>query len=314
MNRHVPAALLLALLTQAAAAQIQEMLFEPADPARSRTVPIKVYAPAHISAPLPVVLFSHGLGGSRAGSAFLGRNWAANGYAGVFLQHPGSDESVWKGRPAAEVRDALRGAIDPRQIVDRVRDVKFVLDRLQAWNASDDSGLRGRLDLEHVAMSGHSFGAITTQALMGQKASDRVDLNAADPRLDAFILMSPSQPRRGDAGAAFAAVAKPVLCMTGTEDDSPLQDHVTPASRRMVFAALPAGDKFQLVLNGATHFAFTDSNVRGGARDPRHHEAMLKITSAFLDAYLRADPEAKAWLQSAQARSALAPEDVWEWK
>ena len=71
------------------------------DSARGRDVPLRVYLPSD-RAPAPVILFSHGLGGSRAGSAFLGVHWAARGYAAVFVQHPGSDDSVWKDLPAAE--------------------------------------------------------------------------------------------------------------------------------------------------------------------------------------------------------------------
>ena len=52
------------------------------------------------TAPVPVILFSHGLGGNREGSKFLGEHWAARGYVAVFLQHPGSDDSVWKGKPS----------------------------------------------------------------------------------------------------------------------------------------------------------------------------------------------------------------------
>ena len=73
------------------------------DAARNRDIPVRVYLPAN-TAPAPVILFSHGLGGSRAGSVFLGEHWAARGCVAVFLQHPGSDESVWKtnrGRPDA---------------------------------------------------------------------------------------------------------------------------------------------------------------------------------------------------------------------
>ena len=43
------------------------------DVSRERTIPIRVYLSAR-TAPAPVVLFSHGLGGSRAGSPFLGEH------------------------------------------------------------------------------------------------------------------------------------------------------------------------------------------------------------------------------------------------
>jgi predicted dienelactone hydrolase len=71
-----------------------------ADSARKRDIPIRVYIPSGKS-PGPVVLFSHGLGGSREGSAYLGKHWAGHGYWAVFLQHPGSDTSAWPARPPA---------------------------------------------------------------------------------------------------------------------------------------------------------------------------------------------------------------------
>src|SRR6185369_15465404 len=65
------------------------------DAGRDRDIPLRVYLPTN-SVPAPVILFSHGLGGSRAGSVFLGEHWAARGYVAVFVQHPGSDDSVWR--------------------------------------------------------------------------------------------------------------------------------------------------------------------------------------------------------------------------
>ena len=52
------------------------------DTNREREIPVRLYLPAATNA-APVVLFSHGMGGSRAGSAYLGRQWAARGYVAV---------------------------------------------------------------------------------------------------------------------------------------------------------------------------------------------------------------------------------------
>ena len=79
------------------------------DGRRSRDIPVRVYLPAN-GKPEPVVLFSHGLGGSRAGSKFLGEHWAARGYVAVFVQHPGSDDAVWKEAAPEERMAALRKA------------------------------------------------------------------------------------------------------------------------------------------------------------------------------------------------------------
>ena len=79
------------------------------DAARNRDIPVRIYLPVN-EKPEPVVLFSHGLGGSRAGSKFLGEHWAARGYVAVFVQHPGSDDAVWKEAAPEERMAALREA------------------------------------------------------------------------------------------------------------------------------------------------------------------------------------------------------------
>ena len=50
----------------------------------------------------------------------------------------------------------------------RTKDVPAVLDQLERWNKQADHALAGRLQLAQVGMSGHSFGAVTTQAVSGQ--------------------------------------------------------------------------------------------------------------------------------------------------
>src|SRR5258708_4014573 len=79
------------------------------DAARKRDIPVRMYLPAN-EKPEPVVVFSHGLGGSRAGSKFLGEQWAARGYVAVFVQHPGSDDAVWKDVAKGERMTAMRKA------------------------------------------------------------------------------------------------------------------------------------------------------------------------------------------------------------
>jgi predicted dienelactone hydrolase len=65
------------------------------DAQRNRDLPIRVYLPGQTK-PAPVVLFGHGLGGSRENNPYRGKHGSARGYVVVFVQHPGSDESVWK--------------------------------------------------------------------------------------------------------------------------------------------------------------------------------------------------------------------------
>ncbi len=92
------------------------------DPARQRDIPVRIYLPSGKAA-APVVLFSHGLGGSREGYAYLGRHWAERGYVAVFLQHRGSDTSVWKDKPAGERMAAMKRAASLKNFMLRVGDV-----------------------------------------------------------------------------------------------------------------------------------------------------------------------------------------------
>lgn len=198
------------------------------DTASDRQIPLRIYlphAPADGAlAPAPVVLFSHGLGGSRKNNPYLGEHWSARGYAVVFLQHAGSDESVWKDLPQARIMASLRAAASRENLEARIKDVTAVLDQLADWNSgAQDSSvakqLAGRLDLAHVGMSGHSFGALTTQAVSGQVyLGGRVTFT--DPRIRASVLMSPSSPRLGKPSTAFGKVAIPWLLMTGTHDEA----------------------------------------------------------------------------------------------
>lgn len=306
-------AVLLPALLHAEEPGVRELLLEPFDATRDRTVPLKVYLPREES-PVPIVLFSHGLGGSRDNNAYLGTHWAQHGYVAVFLQHPGSDEEVWRSARLGNRMAVLKDAASVRSALQRIGDVPFVIDQLETWNADAEHPLHGRVDLEHIGMSGHSFGAGTTQAMMGEVFPG--NRTVGDPRIDAFLAFSPSIGKRVPPEKSFGAIERPALLMTGTKDGSPIDPALTPESRARVYAAMPAGDKFHLVLEGAEHHAFGDSRLGKRARIPHHHPAIQEISTRFWDAYLKGDESAKQWLQSGQPREdcELVEGDVWEWK
>jgi len=293
------------------------------DDARRRELPLRVYLPVG-DAPAPVVLFSHGLGGSSKNNPYLGEHWAARGFVVVFMQHPGSDESVWRDAPPAQRMGAMRRAASAANFLLRVNDVPAVIDQLERWNTESGHALAGRLDLDRIGMSGHSFGAVTTQGVSGQ--SQPVGKSYTDARIRAAVMMSPSSPRRAGADAlqrAFATVRIPWLLMTGTKDEASVGDQ-SVESRLAVFPAIPPGDKYEIVLFNAEHSAFGDRALPGDAeaRNSNHHRVILALTTAFWDAYLRDEPRAKAWLEAdtsahpseGGARSVLESEDRWQQK
>ncbi len=284
------------------------------DEARSRDIPLKVYLPtASVAAPVPVILFSHGLGGTRERCVYLGQHWSARGFVAVFLQHPGSDDSVWKDRPRAKRMDAMQQAASGKNFMLRVKDVPAVLDQLGKWNEHEAHVLHGRLDLKRVGMSGHSFGAVTTQAVSGE-AARFIGPRFTDQRIRAAIAFSPSSPRRGDPATVFGSVKIPWMLMTGTQDTAPIGD-ADVASRLNVYPHLPSNiDKYELVLYNAEHSAFTDRALPGDKqrRNPNHHRAILALSTAFWDTHLRDDPAARQWLHGPGARSVLEEQDRWQ--
>lgn len=294
------------------AGTINPLDFVVRDAPRDREIPLRVYLPMS-AAPAPVVLFSHGLGGSRQNNPYLGKHWALRGYVVVFMQHPGSDESVWRDKPLGQRMTALRQAASAENFQKRVRDVPVLLDQLQAWNQEAGHPLGGRMNLKRVGMSGHSFGAVTTQAVSGQ--SFPLGRDFTDARITAACMMSPSSPRVGDPKSAFGKVKIPWLLLTGTKDVAPIGD-ADVKSRLAVFPALPPVGKYELVLENAEHSAFGDSPLPGDKerRNPNHHRAILAVTTAFWDAYLRDDPAARPWLDSDAVRGVLEKGDAWQRK
>lgn len=279
------------------------------DSVHGRELPVRVYLPA-AAAPAPVILLSHGLGGTRDTCSYLGEHWSARGYVVVAIQHPGSDDAVWREAPLGERKAVLERAASGANLRHRIDDVHAVLDELARWNADVANACHTRCDLEHVGMSGHSFGAITTQMVAGQSVP-LFGQRARDERIDAALAMSPNCPRGGDLDKAFGAVAIPWFLMTGTADVSPIGDQ-DAASRLRIYPHLPKTiDRYQLVLDGGTHGAFTDRLARTSSRGANHHRAILALSTAFFDAHLRGDAAAREWLQGAGARAIVASGDAW---
>lgn len=294
------------------------------DSARNRSIPVKFYIPEKLSAPAPVVVFSHGLGGSREAAIYLGNHWAKHGYVCVFIQHPGSDESFWKpkfmtnGQVAnrSQLLDEFKGTVkNPMHAVNRANDVHFVIDEVEHLNKSHPI-LKGKLDLDSIAIAGHSYGSWTALTASGQRLITPWgrDMSSPDPRIKAAVYLSPTSSRRNqDPAVVFGSINVPGLHFTGTLDDSPVNDSKA-ADRRVAFDNICRSDQYLITLNGADHMVF---NGRPRARqkdlDVTHHAIIEKATTEFLDAYLKNDQAARAWLQK-RAADELKSQGTYEMK
>lgn len=263
------------------------------DPSRARAIPVLIRLPDALG-PAPVVVVSHGFGGSREGLAYLGEAFAAAGYAAVHVQHRGSDSSLWQG--ANDARGSFQtAAFDPRVALDRLYDVAFVLDELERRGAPGSGPLAGRLDLGRAAIAGHSFGAWTVMHMLGQRLPiPGFGPRLPDGRLRAGVALSPIPPFGIGPEAAFAPVRAPVLHVTGTAD---VGWGVLDWRERTVGFRFSSGPAVLAVLQGATHVAFAGEAAAGAYwNDPAYHGRTARLATGFLDGVLRGDAAAMSSL------------------
>ena len=298
----------LATAPWAARAQTPSADEEWLDTVRGRRFPVRVRWPA-TPGPWPLLLFSHGLGGTvEAGTAWA-QAWAQAGFAVLHLQHPGSDGPAVR----AALSRGLGSVANYDQLVQRAYDVRFALDEVARRRAA---GMPGWQDLrtDAIGMSGHSFGAHTTLAVAGQLYPH----DLADPRPTAFMAFSPTLPGDPDPRRALSAVTRPMLGLTGSLDGDVVGNGATPERRAAVFDALPAGAKAMLLLKDADHMTFGGQPGRSlpfrrrenatRELEARHTELIARVTTDWWRARLLDDAVAR---QRLTAPAGLAPGDRW---
>lgn len=247
------------------------------DAARQRAVPVRIYLPAapngtgtagtgtagaaSVGIPLkksPLVLFSHGLGGTRMGYSHLGRHFAQHGFIAVHVQHAGSDRAVWQGGPLTLLGN-VRDAASETNALARVQDMSFALTTLLA-----DPTLGTLIDPQAIAVAGHSYGANTAMLIAGAAVErDGKRISYADARVKAVILLSaPPFHGEGNQAAVLQSVKLPTLHITGTEDVIRVPGYGSDVADRIgVFRDMPAarpGMKTLAIFEGGEHSVFTD--------------------------------------------------------
>lgn len=267
------------------AANVQN--FDWQDTVRSRAVPVRLYLPdtrVFGTKAVPLIVFSHGLGGSRNGYQYLGRFWAKHGYASMHVQHIGSDNSLWRGNPLG-LTMRLTSAAQDSEAVARAKDVSFALTEVLA-----QPGLTDRIDANRIVAAGHSYGANTSMLLVGAAVPRKTDtgnevLNLRDPRIKAAMLLS-APPFYGysNPAAILGGIALPTLHITATGDDIVIPGYGSGVDDRItVFNAVGDVRKTLVVFTGGSHSIFTDRPTSGGVElNPKVKAATQALSLAFL--------------------------------
>ena len=227
----------------------------------TRTIRTVIIRPAQSGGPLPVVVFAHGYDASPELYLPLLESWAGAGYLVVAPDSPGSAGD-------------LAGVATRDDLANQAEDLSFVLTGVLA-----DPALGA--DPSRVAAAGHSDGGTAVASL----ALDP----AADPRLDAFLVLSGDTP--DGAIRADPAAPRPTLAVVGDHDEYGNLDATTAFYDNLV------SNKTLLVALGGDHLGtYTDAGQLA--------EAVRAATVQFLDSSLttgRGSVSVDGRLLSAQA-------------
>ena len=272
----------------------------------------------------PVVLLSHGLGGTSFEYASLIEELVSHGYVVVAIEHTYTAGAVTfpDGRVVLHHEDAVPAGLSPEQRFQRMvasatveikqgaGDIVFVLNKLVELNAAGTPNfpLAGRLDLKRVAAVGHSAGGdfATLACQLDARIRACVSLDGEMPPVAAFP--------EGPDGERFH---QPVLLLevdqTGKRkpfSEDQYQDFLKKEEAQLLLC--PKGS-YHVLLNapGLFHGSFSDYLLRAANGDPVKTEEALhnlrlteSFTLAFLDKYLKGEkaPLLDNPTQSAEAR------------
>lgn len=289
------------------------------DAARKKDLICRVTFPK-AGGPYPVILFSHGFGGNKDAFGPVSRHWAGHGYVVVHPTHAdglGRAEVTRKADTGERAgrRERLQGVLggisDPQKIRDRVADLVLVLDSLDQLPDVVPT-LKGRIDAKRIGVAGHSFGAYTAM-LIGGVTADLGDANGArfgDTRVACILPISgQGTGQQGLTKTSWDALEMPMMTVTGTRDQGVGGQSVE--WRKEPYRLSPKGDKFLVVIDGATHFSFGGGL---GLRSAAPTEVVKLCSTQFWDAYLKDSAAARKYLASDQLVRDSGGQCVFEWK
>ena len=263
------------------------------DYSRNRNVSIKIYRPAYMTEKCPVIIFSHGLGGSHEKCRYLGETWAAQGFISVHIRHIGIDEDVWKRkiRPIKELKDVYGRHWSGRM---QANDIQFVLNRLDSLAASDSS-FGQMIDMTRVGVAGYDLGGLASMLVAGQLPPDG-EASLYDSRVKAIVVMSPPVfSHVSYAPVTYQSMQTPAMFFTGT-DDNGWVGTTKSWQRRIPFDYMQGNDRFLVTYQGADHMIY-GGHVLSARDDQKFQANIAQASLLFWRAYLKEEPALSAYFQ-----------------
>ena len=200
---------------------------------------------------LPVVVFSHGITGSRFLHQNLFEYLASHGYVVIAPDHSyDSNLTVFPDGRTANYRSEITGHPDSvnirrNQMITRKLDIDFIINQLILLNNGQiPSRLTGFLNLESIALGGHSFGGATATF-----ATHKNKQIAACFVLDSWLSPIPDSVISSGINTPFLFVGRPTW---NTSDYPENYSHLDRILERS------PGPKYHLIIKNTLHLDYTD--------------------------------------------------------
>jgi len=234
--------------------------------------------------PYPVLILSPGNGTNIEFYASLASEIASHGYIVVGLNHPYDVPAVELSNGDIAPYDKSQWLLEPKEhaaytfdrINVRTADVLFVLDQLKELNSNADNSFAGMVNLDTIAVAGHSLGGITASEVCKADARFRSCIN--------FDGIQSGGPFSMDESAI--PPAQPFMFLTKESQLHP----------KFIESFESTSQSYWVVVHGAAHDSFTGGPLLQPSLLPfldRADQIMMsvqKYTLAFLDQTLKGEP------------------------
>jgi dienelactone hydrolase len=261
-----------------------------------RAIDFNLYYPAQ-GRDFPLLVFSHGNWSNKDSYDNIIEHWVSHGYAVIAPNHLDCCSM------AQGIFNSLRyGQL--ALITERVSDINHLLARLDTIDQLHPD-FAGKADASQLGITGHSFGAFSAQQFGGAGTFDpdtEQFLYFPEAAVKAIVAISPPGPMFDTiTEGSWDQLSTPNLVTTGTWD---IQPSFWPDWRMhlMSYERASASDNYALVTQGADHY-LGGLICRLDREEAPQLDAlsMLRIASTnFLNAYLKNDAQARAFIDSAK--------------